>query len=136
MISETELIMRLVTAIILGALIGLEREVHRSDAGLRTHILVCMGATLCAILSADFTNDPARVAAGVVTGLGFLGGGVIFKAQDHVKGLTTAADIWLLGAVGLAIGLGYYMAGISTVLLALLVLLVGRKLKLVVKSKK
>lgn len=93
-ILEIEIIAKLVLAAVLGMLIGLEREVHHKPAGLRTHVLVCIGATLFAIISTSIKGnlvDASRIASGVVIGIGFLGAGMIFKEADRVRGLTTAA---------------------------------------------
>ncbi|MFH1587361.1 MAG: MgtC/SapB family protein, partial [Candidatus Diapherotrites archaeon] len=101
LLPEPELILKLILAVILGGLIGLDRELKGRPAGLRTHVLVCVGATLFTIISMSFmaTSDPARIAAGIVTGIGFLGAGAIFRSDDHIKGLTTAADLWVIAAV-------------------------------------
>ncbi len=131
MITEIDLVIRLLLAIGLGALIGLEREIDDEPAGLRTHMLVCLGATLFTIISMYLGDiaDPARIAAGVVTGIGFLAAGVIFRAQDRVKGLTTAADLWVLAAVGVAIGIGYYLAAVLTSLFVFIILFLKKVLK-------
>jgi len=120
-ISELELIWRLVLATLLGFLIGLERELAGRPAGVRTHALAALGAATFALISVEAFpgSDPARVAAGVVTGLGFLGAGMIMKDGGHpgVQGLTTAAGIWAVGAVGLAVGSGLYLLGVSSAVL-------------------
>lgn len=108
-------------AIIFGGLIGLQRERHERPAGLRTHSLVCLGATVFTLVSyLGFSNaagiDGSRIAAGVVTGIGFIGAGVIFRQGTLVKGVTTAASIWISAAIGLALGTRlYYLAIIVTV---------------------
>jgi len=103
-------------AMALGGLIGAEREMHDKSAGLRTNILIAMGAALFAMISAHFSHD-FHVAAQIVTGIGFLGGGAIMRDGDHVKGLTTAATIWLVAAIGLALGNDFYvLAGLGTAL--------------------
>jgi len=136
MIAETEFFARLVLSVVLGALIGLEREAHDRPAGLRTHMLVCMGAAVFSIASLYFSapgNEPSTVAtniaANIVIGIGFIGGGAIFKAENKVKGLTTAADLWAIAAVGMLVGLGYYIHAIIAAVLVYLVLVVGRKLR-------
>ena len=120
-ISELELIGRLVLATLLGFLIGLERELAGRPAGVRTHALAALGAATFALISVEAFpgSDPARVAAGVVTGLGFLGAGMIMKDGGHqgVQGLTSAAGIWAVGAVGLAVGSGLYLLGVSSAVL-------------------
>jgi len=125
-ISELELIWRLVLATLLGFLIGLERELAGRPAGVRTHALAALGAATFALISVEAFpgSDPARVAAGVVTGLGFLGAGMIMKdgGNQGVQGLTTAAGIWAVGAVGLAVGSGLYLLGVSSAVLVGLLL--------------
>lgn len=120
----------------LGALIGLERELSGKDPSLRTFSLICMGSCLFALVSRyspqGFTNaDPARVSAQVVTGIGFLGAGTIFRSKAKIQGLTTAALMWLTAAVGLAVGLGRQELGCSATVLALLIIIC---LKLVHKT--
>ncbi|MBU0635596.1 MgtC/SapB family protein [Candidatus Micrarchaeota archaeon] len=132
MIVETEFLIRLVLAAILGGLIGLERESHDRPAGLRTHVLVCMGAALFTMTTFDFigpNTDPSRIAANIVVGIGFIGAGAIFRAENRVKGLTTAADLWVVAGVGLFAGLGSYGHAIIAGVLVWLVLVIGRKLK-------
>ncbi|MFC7392260.1 MgtC/SapB family protein [Scopulibacillus cellulosilyticus] len=138
---EFEFIARLVLAGILGALIGFERERRYKEAGLRTHFLVSVGSALIMIISkyafGDILHqnniglDPSRIAAQVVSGVGFLGAGTILVQRQSVRGLTTAAGLWATSAVGLAIGAGMYLVGI---LGALLILLGLEVLKLIFKS--
>ena len=122
---------RLVAAVVAGALIGLEREAHAKPAGFRTYIIICLGAALLMILSVYVPQryfaqgDPSRIAAQVVTGIGFLGAGAIFRLGVTVQGLTTAASIWTTAAIGLVIGAGMFVIGaiaLALVLLALTVL--------------
>ena len=123
MIVDIEIFLRLVLAVIVGGLIGFERKVVHKPAGLRTHILVCLGATLFTIVSiTTFADiDPARIIAGIVTGIGFLGAGTIFRAEYHVKGLTTAASMWSVAAIGIAVGVGeYLLSAVATVLVILI----------------
>lgn len=127
---------RLAVSCILGMLIGIERSKRFKEAGVRTHIVVCCGAALCMIVSkygfADLggildgsrTSDPARLAAQVVSGIGFLGAGVIFKSGNTVRGLTTAAVLWFSAVVGLTVGAGMYVMGILAALVNLLLLVV------------
>ena len=116
---ELHLILNLVVAAALGALIGYERELRAKGAGIRTHVMVALGAALFMVVSKyafDETMkfDAARVAAGVVTGIGFIGGGIIMK-KKHVSGLTTAAALWVTGAIGLGAGGGMYIvSGVCT----------------------
>jgi len=116
---------RLLAALLLCGVIGLEREVHHRSAGLRTHILVGMGSCLLMMISvivAGSEHDPGRIAAQVVTGIGFLGAGTIMRYSDHTEGLTTAAGVWAASAVGLAAGLGWFEGATVTTALMLLVL--------------
>lgn len=123
MLSETDLVLRLVVAAALGAIVGYERERSDEAAGLRTHMLVCMGSALFTILSISIDgSDPSRIASGIVTGIGFLGAGTIFMAKDHVKGLTTAASVWAIAAVGLAAGLGYFLAAATATAIVFIIL--------------
>ena len=130
-LGEIDLTVRVLISLGLGALIGLERERDEEPAGLRTHMLVCMGATLFTVISLSFSDaaDPTRIAAGIVMGIGFLGAGTIFKIQDKIKGLTTAADLWVLAGIGMAVGIGYYFVAIVTAFLVLATLYFGRILK-------
>ena len=119
----TEVILRLVFATVAGGLIGLEREVVHKPAGVRTHMLVSLGSALFVLITIDtLPNEAARIIAGVATGIGFLGAGTIFKAKTEVHGLTTAASIWAVAAVGLAVGLGYYLMMLIAVILILIIL--------------
>ncbi len=123
MIVDWTDVLKLLIAAGLGALLGFERERTKKPAGLRTHMLVALGSALFTIISIDFfPNDPARIAAGIVTGIGFLGAGTIFRAKDHVQGLTTAASVWTVAAVGMAVALGYYALATIAVVLALIIL--------------
>ena len=119
-----QLVIRLLAAVLLGALIGYEREFRAKNAGVRTHIMVALGAALFMIISqhgfpdaAKF--DAARIAAGVVTGIGFIGGGIIMKRKHDVSGLTTAASLWVTGAVGLSAGCGMFEVAIFATVLVL-----------------
>jgi len=127
MSTELELILRLVMAAVLGAGIGLQRELSHKPAGLRTHMLICLGCALFTIVSnegfggSDF--DPSRVAAGVVAGMGFLGAGAIIRGQGGiVAGLTTAASIWTVAAIGLAAGAGLYLIAAAAAVITAIVL--------------
>lgn len=132
MLSNTEIVLRLAVSAVLGSVIGMERERLSWAAGLRTHMLVCVGATLIMIVSAfGFTDilgtehvvlDPSRIAAQVVSGIGFLGAGTILLRRDMIRGLTTAASLWTVAAVGLAVGSGLYVAATSATVLILLIL--------------
>ncbi|MCL4502695.1 MAG: MgtC/SapB family protein [Deltaproteobacteria bacterium] len=139
MVSEYEILFRLFLAAVLGAVVGLEREVHGRPAGIRTYLLLCMGSALIMVVSellffkyegkgvADILRaDPGRIAAQAITGIGFLGAGVILRYKDTIRGLTTAAAIWVACAVGLAVGAGFYLFG-SAVTGLTLVSLIGLK---------
>jgi putative Mg2+ transporter-C (MgtC) family protein len=119
--TQLELTVRLVVALLLGGVIGWERELGRMPAGFRTHALVSLGSAIFTVISAyAFTgpgSDPTRIAAQIVSGIGFLGGGAILHYGGTVRGLTTAASLWSVAAVGMAAGAGLYVvAAISTVL--------------------
>jgi putative Mg2+ transporter-C (MgtC) family protein len=115
---DIEMIARLLLAVVLGILVGMEREIVHKPAGLRTHALVSLGACLFTVISIDYFDvDPARIAAGIVTGIGFIGAGSIIAEKGHVQGITTAASLWCVAAVGLAVGVGaYVLAVVSSVL--------------------
>lgn len=129
--SIYEIIFKLCLACILGALIGLERESLNRPAGLRTYTLVCVGSTLAMIVSIDIymqyyhtvNADPGRIAAQVVSGIGFLGAGTIMREGATVRGLTTAAGLWVVACIGLAVGAGLYVPSIATTVLILFVLI-------------
>jgi len=120
MIITLEEILKLVVALLLGGTIGLERELHHKAAGFRTITLICLGATVFTILSIRIPSAGA-VASAIVTGIGFLGAGVIMHETNRVTGLTTAATIWLSAAIGMGIGAGAYVLSISVTLAALLI---------------
>ena len=137
MISDTQVVLLLFLAAALGGIIGFEREKHnRRIAGLRTHILVSVGSALIMLVSIyvfySYTGktavDPARIAAGVVTGIGFLGAGTIIRSGESVKGLTTAASLWTVSGIGLAVGCCFYIAGWATTIIALATLYLLRKI--------
>jgi len=128
-LSDFELATRLLTAALLGAMLGFEREMRQKTAGLRTNILIAVGSALFTLMSFELaqgaSGDPGRVAAQIVTGIGFLGAGAIMRTDSGVQGLTTAATVWVNAAVGVAAGGGkYHLAFIATgvTLTALLVL--------------
>jgi putative Mg2+ transporter-C (MgtC) family protein len=143
MLTNAQVMIRLVLSVILGGLIGLERQLHRRTAGLRTHILVSLGSCLIMLTSlyifAIYKNevplDPARIAAGVITGIGFLGAGAIIRDRAGIKGLTTAASLWVVAAIGLAAGCGFYSASIFGTLLVLIVLFFLRYIEEMVFGK-
>jgi len=137
MITDTQVVWRLFLSAALGGIIGFEREKHsKRVAGFRTHILVSMGSSLIMLISMYIFEiyagkapvDPARIAAGVVTGIGFLGAGTIIRSGESVKGLTTAASLWTVSGIGLAVGCGFYIAGWATAIIALVTLYLLRKI--------
>ncbi len=138
-IDQLEMLLRLGLATGLGGIIGLEREISSRAAGLRTNLLVCVGSALVMLLSmygfADFANetnvqlDPARLAAQVISGIGFLGAGVILFNGYSVTGLTTAATLWIVAGIGLASGAGFYYPAISTTFIVLFSLLILNKVE-------
>ena len=113
---EGLMVLRAVLAALLGAIIGWEREQHGREAGIRTYAAVSLGACVFGLVSAHVTGatDPTRIAAGVVTGVGFLGAGVIMREQGRIAGLTTAATIWATASVGLAVAYGMYLLSALT----------------------
>jgi putative Mg2+ transporter-C (MgtC) family protein len=145
-LDSFEIIVRLLASILFGSIIGYEREIKGHDAGLRTHILVCVGATLFSLvqIQATFTTiklamenpdmlqvlntDLTRLPAQIVSGIGFLGAGTIIVTKRSVTGLTTAASIWATASLGIAVGMGYYFIAFSGCLIILLVLMVVRKI--------
>ena len=126
MLSDFVVVIRLVLAAVLGGLVGFEREKHNKRiAGFRTHILVCLGSALIMLTSIYMFEvfsgmapvDPARIAAGVITGIGFLGAGTIIRSNASVTGLTTAASLWTISGIGLAVGCGFYMAACAATII-------------------
>lgn len=130
MIDDATTVVRLILSLVLGGIIGFERQHRKKTAGLRTHILVCLGSCLVTILSINIyagvqglTNaDPARLAAQVVSGIGFLGAGAIIKEGPTIRGLTTAASLWVVASVGLAAGSGAVTGAVVTTVLVVLAL--------------
>lgn len=145
--DEIDILIKLLLAAIAGALVGLERERHGRPAGLRTNILVSVGACAMMIISEAFylkygmldtqsavRFDPSRVAAQIVTGIGFLGAGVILKEGITVRGLTTAASLWVVASLGMAFGMGYFTLGAITTALVLVSLVFLKKLDPLLKK--
>jgi len=146
-IDYTVILVRLVLAVLLGGLIGFEREQHNHPAGFRTHILVCLGSSMIMLLSiygfAEFVGepnvriDPARLATAVITGVGFLGAGTILFTGKAITGLTTAASLWVVAAIGLQIGAGFYVGAAAGTVLVFITLWVFNKMEhRFLKSKK
>ncbi|MFC4600169.1 MgtC/SapB family protein [Cohnella hongkongensis] len=139
LINDGELALRIALAAALGGLIGLEREWNNHAAGLRTHIMVCLGSAAIMLLSIygfsefmaepNVRADPARLAAQVVSGIGFLGAGAILRTGSNVSGLTTAASIWVVAAIGLCTGAGFFYCAVLTTAIALLSLFLLNKLE-------
>jgi putative Mg2+ transporter-C (MgtC) family protein len=130
LVDNFEILIRLALACLLGGLIGMERERNRHPAGLRTHVLVCIGATLVMLCNIFIFEkykgvsniDPARLGAQVISGIGFLGAGTIIKEGVSVRGLTTAASLWAVGCLGISVGLGFYTGAIVTTSFILIIL--------------
>lgn len=127
--TEFDLVLRLFLALVFGGLIGWEREKGHKPAGLRTHMLVGMGSCLFTLVSfmafvdlQDFFFEPTRIAAGIVTGIGFLGAGAILQSKGEVKGLTTAASIWIVAAIGMSVGYGLFILAGGASIFSLIVL--------------
>jgi len=122
--SDAELVLRLGMSMVFGLIVGIERQWHHKNAGIKTNTLVSLGSTAFALISARGfgpTNNPAAIAAGVVTGIGFIGAGVIMRRGGSVQGINTAATLWAAGSMGLAIGAGYYKLGIAMVVTILII---------------
>ncbi len=138
MLTIYELATRLILSVVLGGFIGWERSKAKKPAGLKTHILVSLGSAVFTIISFAAVNelklikvtgtiDPTRIAAGIITGIGFLGAGAIIRSGENVMGLTTAASIWIVAAIGMACGFGlYYLAIIATVLVVLTLIVLDK----------
>ena len=132
MVGEVEILIRFLLASFLGGALGLEREIHGREAGIRTYLLVSLGSALIMVISeslavkyhdGDFggviRGDPGRIAAQAITGIGFLGAGVILRYKETIRGLTTAACMWVVCAIGLCIGAGFYLFGFTVWIIAL-----------------
>lgn len=144
MLSPEETVLRLLVASVLGGLIGIERERGRRAAGLRTHALVGSGSALFMLVSAysfgdpatgNANSDPTRIAAQVVSGIGFLGAGAIFFQRNSVRGLTTAASIWTVAAIGLTAGAGMYFAAVAGTVVSLFILAILKLLERVFETR-
>ena len=134
--TDIEIITRIALSVLVGGIIGFEREQHRRAAGLRTHILVCVGSTVITLTSLYISDhysglsqncDPSRIAAGIITGIGFLGAGTIIRFKASVLGLTTAASLWGVAGIGLALGTGFYKAALfATAIIFITLVVLGR----------
>ncbi len=134
--SILEITLKLLLAVGLGGLIGLERETSQKPAGFRTNILICVGSTMVMIVSGLILQgkegsggDLTRIAAGVITGIGFIGAGTIIQAQGAVVGLTTGATLWAVGGLGIVIGAGYYLPAIIFTAIIILTLVIFRQIE-------
>jgi len=147
-LGEWEMVLRVVLAVALGAAVGIDREIDAQAAGFRTHVLVCLGAAVFGLISVHAfdpfvterarTNvnvDVTRVASNVVVGIGFLGGGAILKYGASVRGLTTAASMWVTAAIGLAVGIGYYWAAVAATIATLAALVGFRYLRGLIRDR-
>jgi uncharacterized membrane protein YhiD involved in acid resistance len=126
MMTGDDVVVRLFLSALFGSIVGIERELTHKSAGLRTHILVCLGSTAFMLLSltpiAGVTTDPTRIAAQVVSGIGFIGGGSVLRMGTNVSGLTTAASLWIISAIGMLVGVGQLRLACICTLMAFLVL--------------
>jgi len=131
---DSSVLLRLILAVLLGGVIGMEREMHGRPAGFRTHIVVCLGATMLMVASEYYRNyvdletvfDPNRMAAGIITGIGFLGAGAIMREENMVRGLTTAGCIWFVAGLGIVIGKGLFPLALWGTLLVVIMLVFFR----------
>ncbi|MDB5189742.1 MAG: putative Mg(2+) transport ATPase [Parcubacteria group bacterium] len=123
---ETHFAIALILSLIIGYIMGVERELRGKDAGVSTHILVIIGAMLFAVVSSTDITSPTRIAAQVVTGIGFLGAGLILRDGTSVKNLTTASSLWVAAGIGIAFGFGFYLIGFATGIMATLVARIPR----------
>lgn len=129
--SPVDIALRLLLAAGLGGLVGIEREYSEQAAGFRTHILVSLGAALFTVVGAEVGTDPSRVAAQVVTGIGFLGGGAILRQGANIRGLTTAAALWVAAAAGTAAGFGYWEAAVTATVLTVISLYAFKRIEVI-----
>ena len=138
---EIEILLKILLSAVLGGIIGLEREIHHKEAGLRTNILIAIGSTLITILSFKIAEsstmaDPARITAQIVTGIGFLCAGAIIQARFAVHGLTTAASIWTVAAIGISVGTGLYLISFLITILVVIILTAFRYISSALESQK
>ncbi len=127
---DIEIFIKLILAFVLGVIVGIEREFAGKEAGPRTYSLIAIGSALFTILSLDpnFSGENARIISQIIPGIGFIGAGLIIFHQSKVHGLATAAGVWAMAAVGIAVGMGYYAVAVFSVFLALVVLYIFRKI--------
>ena len=130
-VNQLNMVIKLIIALALGLVVGIEREFVGKEAGTKTYSLVTLGAALFTILSFDQNfPDPSRIIAQIITGIGFIGAGLIIFHENKIHGLTTAAGLWAMAGVGVAAGMGYYTLAVLSTLLILFILFVLRKLRL------
>ena len=128
-VLTVETFLALLLAVALGAIVGVEREKSHKPAGLRTHMLVSLGACLFTMMSTHFGAQPAQVAGGIVAGIGFIGAGTIWAEKDKVQGITTAASLWATAAIGLTVGIGDYPLAVAVTALVVVILVLNIVLK-------
>ena len=138
---ELEILLKILLSAILGGIIGLEREMSHKEAGLRTNILIAVGSTLLTILSFKFAIlaknvDPSRIAAQIVTGIGFLGAGAIIQAKFSIHGLTTAASMWTVSAIGISVGSGYYLISFLITIFIIIILTFFKYISKIIEKQK
>ncbi|HEX7171040.1 MAG TPA: MgtC/SapB family protein [Candidatus Limnocylindria bacterium] len=137
--TQLDLALRLTVGLVLGAIIGFERELSRQPAGFRTHSLVSLGAALFTVVSAfGFSGsmvDPTRIAAQIVSGIGFIGAGTILQYRGHIRGLTTAASLWSVAAIGTAAGAGLYVVAVVGTLLILVILAILDRVEAIARRR-
>jgi len=129
--SEIIIILKILFASLLGAIIGYEREIKIKPAGLRTHILVCLGSTIFTVLSLEaFPGaDTARVASYIIAGIGFIGAGTVIQTKEKIVGLTTAASLWITASIGMAVGVGFYILALIATIISYLTLKLRKRKK-------
>jgi putative Mg2+ transporter-C (MgtC) family protein len=129
-ITNLTYLLKIVLACLCGGLIGCERHYHNHEAGIKTNMLVCLGACVFTIISITIGGlDIGRISAGIVTGIGFLGAGCIVKEGASIKGLTTASLLWIVSAIGMAIGYGNYFLGITSTIFIVLIMFIIKKIE-------
>jgi putative Mg2+ transporter-C (MgtC) family protein len=134
MLVAYEPLIQLFVSVILGGIIGIEREKNHKPAGIRTHMLVCMGSCLFTIASLSFGSDPSKIAAGILTGIGFIGAGTIIAEKgDKIVGITTAASLWTTSAIGLLVGINDYVLAAFASILVIIILLFEHIIKKLIK---
>ncbi|MGA1979267.1 MAG: MgtC/SapB family protein [Sedimentisphaerales bacterium] len=122
----SENLISIILSVVLGAAVGLEREIKGKPAGLRTNVLICLGAAVFTIISEKMAGDKdsiTRIAAQIVTGVGFLGAGAVIQDRGGIHGLTTAATIWMVASIGMACGAGFFLLAVTSTIIALIVLI-------------